>query len=50
MIFDKDLIGKFINITSSAAVGAYKYIGKKDKVSADKAAVDIMRNEINNEK
>jgi len=47
MTLNKDFINKFVHITSSAAVATYKYIGKKDKILADKAAVDMMRNEIN---
>jgi len=47
MTLNKDLINKFAHITSSAAVATYEYIGKKDKILADKAAVDMMRNEIN---
>jgi len=47
MTLNKDLIDKFAHITSSAAVATYEYIGKKDKILADKAAVDMMRNEIN---
>ena len=35
-------------VTSKAAVASFKYIGKKDKNGADKAAVDVMRNELNN--
>lgn len=30
-----------------AAAATYNYIGKKNKIAADKAAVDMMRNEIN---
>ncbi len=37
----------FIRITSKAAIAAYKYIGKENKILADKAAVDVMRSEIN---
>ena len=47
MPINKDLINNFINITSKAAIAAYKFLGKKNKMSADKAAVDIMRSEIN---
>tara|TARA_B100000029_G_scaffold441052_1_gene458598 strand:- start:350 stop:1294 length:945 start_codon:yes stop_codon:yes gene_type:complete len=47
MTLNKDLLNKFTHITSSAAAATYKYIGKKNKTLADKAAVDIMRNEIN---
>tara|TARA_B100000965_G_scaffold80734_1_gene64417 strand:- start:272 stop:1216 length:945 start_codon:yes stop_codon:yes gene_type:complete len=47
MTLNKDLVNKFTHITSSAAAATYKYIGKKNKILADKAAVDMMRNEIN---
>ena len=47
MTLNKDLLNKFTHITSSAAAATYKYIGKKNKTLADKAAVDMMRNEIN---
>ena len=47
MSLNKDLIYKFADITSKAAIAAYKYIGKKDKIIADKAAVDTMRHELN---
>ena len=47
MPLNKNLINKFSNITSMAAVATYQYIGKKNKIAADKAAVDMMRNEIN---
>ena len=47
MPLNKNLIDKFINITSMAAVASYKYVGKKDKKLADKAATDEMRKNIN---
>ena len=47
MNFDKKLISQFINITSSAAIACYKYIGNNDKVIADKAATDAMRTSLN---
>ena len=47
MLLNKNLIENFVNITSKAAIATYEFIGKKDKKSADKAAVDAMRNEIN---
>ena len=47
MFLDKNLIENFVNITSRAAIATYKFIGKKDKIQADKAAVDVMRKEIN---
>ena len=47
MPLNKNLIDNFINITSKAAVSCYEHIGKKNKILADKAATDSMRNEIN---
>ena len=37
----------FINVSIRAALSSYKFVGKKDKNAADKAAVDSMRNELN---
>jgi len=37
----------FIKATERAAIGASKFIGKKDKLAADKGAVDPMRRELN---
>ena len=48
MALDKSLIDVFENITSRAALASYYFVGKKDKKSADKAAVDVMRNLLNN--
>ena len=47
MTIDQKFIDQFINVTSQAAIASYKFIGKKDKIAADKAAVDSMRNELN---
>ena len=47
MTISKDLVNNFVNITSKAAIAAHKFVGKKNKILADKAAVDIMRSEIN---
>ena len=48
MILDKNLVDKFINITSDAAIACHKFIGKNNKNIADKAATDSMRNNLNN--
>ena len=48
MSLDKDLINKLVKVTSRAAVNCYQYLGKEDKKSADKAATDSMRNDLNN--
>ena len=47
MALNKELINKIINITSKAAISCHKFVGKNDKINADKAATDTMRNEIN---
>jgi len=47
MSVDKKLINELINVTSKAALSASYLVGKKDKISADKAAVDTMRFELN---
>jgi fructose-1,6-bisphosphatase II / sedoheptulose-1,7-bisphosphatase len=47
MTIDKKFIDKFIKVTSKAAYASSFFIGKKDKIAADKAAVDSMRSELN---
>ena len=47
MSIDKDYFNKFIRTTEKAAIGAFPFIGKGDKNSADKGSVDMMRNELN---
>ena len=47
MAIDKKFIDKFINVTSKAALASSYLVGKKDKIAADKAAVDSMRSELN---
>ena len=47
MTIDQKYIDKFINVTSKAALASFHFVGKKDKISADKAAVDSMRSELN---
>ncbi len=47
MSIDKKFLKLFIKVTEKAAIGASKYIGKKDKFAADKGAVDPMRRELN---
>ena len=47
MAIDIKFIKKFSNITSRAALAASYLVGKKDKIAADKAAVDSMRSELN---
>ena len=48
MTIDKNFIDKFVNITSKAALASSYLVGKKNKIAADKAAVDSMRSELNN--
>ncbi len=48
MTIDRKFIDQFANVTSKAAVASYEFIGKKNKIAADKAAVDSMRKELNN--
>ena len=47
MAIDKKFIDQFIRVTSKAAYASSFFIGKKDKIAADKAAVDSMRSELN---
>ncbi len=47
MTIDKKYIDQFINVTSKAALASSYFIGKKNKIAADKAAVDSMRSELN---
>ena len=47
MAIDTKFIDQFTNITSKAALAASYQIGKKDKIAADQAAVDSMRNGLN---
>ncbi len=48
MAIDKKFIDLFLNITSRAALASSYLVGKKDKILADKAAVDSMRSNLNN--
>ena len=47
MAIDKKFIDKFCHVTSKAALAASYFVGKKDKIAADQAAVDSMRSELN---
>ena len=47
MTIDKKFIDQFKNVTQKAALASSYFIGKKDKIAADKAAVDSMRAELN---
>ena len=47
MNIDKSLLKSFAKATERAAYGGSLFKGKNDKIAADKAAVDEMRNELN---
>ena len=47
MSINPEFLNQFIKATEKAAYGASKFIGKKDKIGADKGAVDPLRNELN---
>ncbi len=47
MSIDPKFLNLFVKATEKAAIGASKFIGKKDKIAADKGAVDPMRRELN---
>lgn len=47
MTIDKKFINHFVKATERGAFGASLFIGKNDKIAADKGAVDEMRNQLN---
>tara|TARA_B100001057_G_scaffold391540_1_gene399780 strand:- start:1761 stop:2702 length:942 start_codon:yes stop_codon:yes gene_type:complete len=47
MKLEKDIEKLFINVSARAALSSSYLIGKKNKIAADKAAVDTMRSELN---
>ena len=47
MAIDKKFIDQFIKVSTRAALASFYLVGKKDKIAADKAAVDAMRTELN---
>ena len=47
MAIEKSYLDKFIKATEKAAIGAYPFIGKADKIAADQGSVDYMRSELN---
>jgi fructose-1,6-bisphosphatase II / sedoheptulose-1,7-bisphosphatase len=47
MSIEPKYLNLFIKATEKGAIGASKFIGKKDKIAADKGAVDLMRRELN---
>ena len=47
MTIEQKFIDQFVNVKSKAALASFYFIGKKDKVASDQAAVDSMRSELN---
>ena len=47
MTIDKKFVDQLVIVTSKAALASSYLIGKKDKIAADKGAVDPMRRELN---
>ena len=47
MSIDTNFVDNFLKITSRAALASSYFVGKKDKIAADQAAVDSMRVELN---
>ena len=47
MTIDKKFVDQFIKVSTRAALASYNLVGKKNKIAADKAAVDAMRSELN---
>ena len=47
MSIESKYLDLFIKATEEAAIGASKFVGKQDKIAADKGAVDPMRRELN---
>ena len=47
MAIAPEYLNLFLKATEKAAYGASKFIGKRDKIAADKGAVDPLRTELN---
>ena len=47
MSLDKKFEKLFLDVSVKAAISSYSHLGKKDKIAADKSAVDAMRSELN---
>jgi len=47
MALDKKFQHLFLKVSTSAAISSYNFVGKKNKILADKAAVDAMRSKLN---
>ena len=48
MKLSQELLNNLIEITSNSAIACYPFIGKNEKILADKAATDVMRQQLNN--
>ena len=48
MAIDKKFVDQLVKVTSKAALASSYLVGKKNKIAADKAAVDSMRSNLNN--
>ena len=47
MSIDKKYVDQILKVSEKAALASSYLVGKKDKIAADKAAVDSMRSELN---
>ena len=47
MSINSKYFDKFCKSVEMGAIGAFKFIGKNDKIAADQCAVDFMRKELN---
>ena len=47
MKLSQELLNNLIEITSNASIACHPYIGKNEKILADKAATDVMRHQLN---
>ena len=47
MKLSRELLNNLIKITSNSAIACFPYIGKNEKILADKAATDVMRDQLN---
>ncbi len=47
MTIDKKFVDQFINVTAKAALSSSYFVGKKNKIAADKAATYTMRSDLN---
>tara|TARA_B100000035_G_C20998632_1_gene553753 strand:- start:494 stop:1438 length:945 start_codon:yes stop_codon:yes gene_type:complete len=47
MSLEKKFQNLFLQVSTKAALSSYYHVGKKDKIAADRAAVDSMRSQLN---